>query len=81
MNEENKIGNVKIADDVVSVIARIAADEIDGITGMTTSFTSGFKDIVSGKTASKGMTGLNVVSVNIFVQSVSFVVEESLEAK
>ncbi|SRR6056297_2314420 len=122
MNEENKIGNVKIADDVVSVIARIAADEIDGITGMTTSFTSGFKEIVSGKTASKGikaqivenevtvdayikvkygvnipevakkvqknikqsienMTGLDVISVNIFVQSVSFVVEETLEAK
>lgn len=122
MNEENKIGNVKIADDVVSVIARIAADEIDGISGMTTSFTSGFKDIVSGKTSSKGvkaqieenmvtveayikvkygvnipevarkvqknikqsienMTGLDVVAVNVFVQSVSFVVEESLEAK
>lgn len=122
MDQESNIGNVKIADDVVSVIARIAADEIDGISGMTTSFASGFKNIVSGKSASQGvkaqiegnmvtveayirvkygvnipevsqkvqknikqsienMTGLKVVGVDVFVQGVSFVVENDLAAK
>jgi uncharacterized alkaline shock family protein YloU len=55
MKTDSNIGNVRIADDVVGVIARIAADEIEGIAGTSTSFTSGFKDMVIGKSTSKGI--------------------------
>jgi uncharacterized alkaline shock family protein YloU len=63
--EENKIheeindiemGIVKISDEVVSVIAGIAASEIKGITGMSASLVGEISQIFGGKkNASKGV--------------------------
>ena len=40
-NDEETIGNIKISVDVVAKIAGIAASEIDGVSGMHTSFVGG----------------------------------------
>ncbi len=47
-NPENT-NNVKISDDVVQIIAGIAAGEVDGVQGMGTSLTSGIAELLGGK--------------------------------
>ncbi|KYH35693.1 alkaline shock protein 23 [Clostridium tepidiprofundi DSM 19306] len=52
----SEIGIVKISDDVVSVIARIAADEINGVVGMSSNAVVGFSQMFSSKkNLSKGV--------------------------
>ncbi|MDT8716581.1 Asp23/Gls24 family envelope stress response protein [Clostridium sp. 19966] len=112
LNNLPNTGIVKISDEVVSVIAGLAAAEIKGITGVNAGITGGITQIFSGrKNPSKGikvnmdensasidmmvgveyglkipevakniqenvkkavetMTGLNVSTVNIYVQNV-----------
>lgn len=112
------IGIVKISDEVVEVVAGIAASEIDGVVGMSTKLVGGITRILtSKKNVSKGvhvvvgedsavidiyivvkygckimqvakevqenvmksvqsMTGLNVTSVNVFVQSIILTKED-----
>jgi uncharacterized alkaline shock family protein YloU len=55
INNSN-VGIVKISDEVVSVIAGLAAAEIKGIVGMNTGLTGGITQILSGKkNPSKGV--------------------------
>lgn len=49
------IGNIKIAVDVVSTIAGIAADEIEGVANMYSTFAGGIVEKLSKKNASKGV--------------------------
>ena len=51
--EEN--GNVNIADEVISVIASLAASEVEGIAGMSGSFSGGFAELLGKKNLSKGV--------------------------
>ena len=70
MSDDQQIGTVRIADDVVSVIAKIAAAEIEGISGMSASFAGGIRDIMSGKSYSKGVKAQitdNIVDVDVHV--------------
>lgn len=122
LNENENIdrGIVKISDEVVEVIAGIAASEIKGVVGMSASLVNGISQILSGKkNLSKGvkvnvgedsasidlyivveygikipelcdevqnnvkkavesMTGLNVSGVNVYVQNVSIIKEETI---
>lgn len=55
MAEEMDKGTVRIADDVVAVIASIAANETDGIAGMSGGLTEGLARRVSGKNFHKGV--------------------------
>jgi uncharacterized alkaline shock family protein YloU len=48
-------GTVRIADDVVAVIASIAANETEGIAGMSGGITEGLARRVSGKNFHKGV--------------------------
>lgn len=48
-------GNVKIADEVVGVIAGIAATEVEGVAGMSGSIASGITEILGKKNFSKGV--------------------------
>lgn len=64
--DEVNIGIVKISDEVVSVIAGIAAGEIKGIVGMNAGVTGGITQIFTGKkSTSKG------VKVNVEEESAS----------
>lgn len=66
LNSSANMGIVKISDDVVSVIAGLAAAEIKGITGMSTGLTGGITQMLGGKkNPSKG------VKVNVGEESAS----------
>lgn len=52
---ENCVGTVKIADDVVGMIAALAATEIDGVHGMAGNVTAEILDKVGVKAATKGV--------------------------
>ena len=54
VNNESAIGIVKISDEVVSVIAEIAADEIKGIVEIPHGVSSNISQILKGKKASSG---------------------------
>ena len=69
--KEETIGNIKIAVDVVSTIAGIAATEIDGVNCMYSSFVNGFaQKLGAKKNTSKGvkveMDGNNA-SIDIYI--------------
>jgi uncharacterized alkaline shock family protein YloU len=53
--DEQKIGTVKIADDVVAMIAGIAATEIDGVTAMVGNITNELMSKMGIKTLTKGV--------------------------
>lgn len=56
LNKDLEMGIVKISDEVVEVIAGLAASEIDGIEGMSTTLVGGITQILSGKkNLSKGI--------------------------
>lgn len=115
--------NLNISEDVIGIIAGLAASEVEGIAGMTLGFVDGINQILgSNKKYSKGvkislegkkvvidlyvnvkygvripdiawaaqnavksavenMTGLEVMSVNINVQGITFDKKEATEAK
>ena len=54
VNNESTIGIVKISDEVVSVIAEIAADEIQGIVEVPHGVSSNISQILKGKKSSNG---------------------------
>lgn len=49
-------GHVRIADDVVAVIAGIAATETEGVVGMSGGITEGFARRVGGKNVTRGVS-------------------------
>jgi uncharacterized alkaline shock family protein YloU len=56
LTQNANMGIVKISDEVVSVIAGLAAAEVKGIVGMNTSLAGGITQILSGKkNPSKGV--------------------------
>lgn len=54
INNESSVGIVKISDEVVSVIAEIAADEIQGIVEIPHGVSSNISQILKGKKSSNG---------------------------
>ncbi|MBO5208229.1 MAG: Asp23/Gls24 family envelope stress response protein [Lachnospiraceae bacterium] len=54
LQEDEKIGSVKIADDVVAMIAALAAMEVEGVAGMSGNMTNEFLSRVGMKNAAKG---------------------------
>lgn len=120
-NENTEHGNVKISNEVISIIAGVAANEIDGVVSMSSGITGGISEMLGMKNLSKGvkvdidekeanidifitveygikiseigmkvqknvkdtvenMTGLEVKSVNVNIQDVSFPKEDKEEA-
>jgi len=51
--EEN--GNVNISDEVVSIIASLAASEVKGVAGMNNSISGGLAELLGKKNLSKGV--------------------------
>ncbi|SFS66135.1 Asp23/Gls24 family envelope stress response protein [Marininema halotolerans] len=56
MAEYGSEGAIRIADDVVAVIAGLAATKTKGIAGMSGGITEGWAKRVSGKNVTKGVT-------------------------
>lgn len=71
LNKEIEVGIVKISDEVVEVIAGLAASEIDGIEGMSTTLAGGITQILSGKkNVSKGIkvnVGEDNATIDLYV--------------
>lgn len=119
-DEKNSIGSIRVADDVVGIIAGLAATEVPGVAGMSGGIGGGIAEMLGRKNLSKGvrvevgereaavdlyvivefgvpipsvasniqnnvkqaiegMTGLNVVEVNIHIQGVIFPGEDKKE--
>lgn len=51
----SETGSIKIADEVVSTIAGLAAVEVEGVAAMSGSFASGLTEILGKKNLSKGV--------------------------
>ena len=123
ISEETPDNGIKIADDVVAVIAGVAVSEVPGVAGMSGGFAGGISEVFSGKkNMAKGikvevgeketkidvniiveygsripdvafeiqnrvkkavetMTGLKVLEVNVHIQGVSTVAENTEEEK
>jgi uncharacterized alkaline shock family protein YloU len=56
MNEQGSEGTIRIADDVVAVIAGLAATKTDGIAGMSGGITEGWAKRVSGRNVTRGVS-------------------------
>lgn len=55
MNQDKDYGTVKISDDVVSIIASVAATEVLGVAGMSGGITGGITEMLGKKNLSKGV--------------------------
>lgn len=71
INKNNKeIGNVKISDDVVAIIAGLAATDIKGVAGMSGGIAGGIADILGRKNLSKGVkveVGESEAAIDLFI--------------
>lgn len=67
-NEE--LGTIKIANEVVAIISGLAATEVEGVAGMSGGIAGGIADMLGRKNLSKGVkveVGDSETSVDIFV--------------
>lgn len=70
IHKESEIGSVKIADEVVAIIAGLAATEIEGIAGMSGGIAGGIAEMLGRKNLSKGVkveVGERQAAVDLFV--------------
>lgn len=68
--QNNELGVIRIADEVVSVIAGLAATEIEGVAGMSGGVVGGIAEILGRKNLSKGIkveVGEKETSLNVFI--------------
>lgn len=91
IQDENSMGEVKIADDVVAVIAGLAASEVDGVASMAGGLTNEINSRLGMKNLSKGvkvdvLEGVVTVSIalnlkyNYNVMEVSAQVQKKVKA-
>lgn len=67
---QNDSGSIKITDEVVAIIAGIAANEVKGVYGMSGSFSGGISEILGRKSLSKGVKvemGEKQVAIDLFI--------------
>ena len=69
-NNINEYGAVKIADDVVAIIAEIAAKEVKGIVGMSCGIADSITEMLGKKSPSKGVkveVGEEETAIDLYV--------------
>ena len=67
---ENENGSVKISNEVVAIIAGVAATEIPGVSGMSGGITGGITEMLGMKNLSKGVKvemGEHETAVDIYI--------------
>lgn len=65
-----EVGSVKIADEVISIVAGLAATEVSGVAGMSGGLAGGIAELLGKKNFSKGVKVLvsgKTVTVEIYV--------------
>lgn len=70
VSAKTDVGTVKIADEVVAIIAGMAATEIKGIAGMSGGIVGGIAEFVGKKSPSKGVkveVGEKEAAIDLFV--------------
>ena len=68
--EHNDVGSIRIADEVVGLIAGLAATEIAGIAGMSAGLVGGIAEMLGKKNLSKGVkveVGEREAAVDLYV--------------
>ncbi|ADL13247.1 protein of unknown function DUF322 [Acetohalobium arabaticum DSM 5501] len=67
---ENDVGTVRIANEVVGIIAGLAATEVEGVAGMSGGFAGGIAEILGKKNLSKGVkveVGEKEAAIDLYV--------------
>lgn len=70
INDDTEYGSVKISNDVVAIIAGVAAMEVEGVAGMSGGLTGGFTEMLGMKNLSKGVkveVGEEEAAIDIYV--------------
>ena len=68
--EQKDFGSVKIADEVVAVVAGLAATEVSGVAGMSGGIAGGIAEILGRKNLTKGVkveVGEKETAIDLFV--------------
>lgn len=68
--KDTTLGSVRVADDVVSIIAGLAATEVNGIAGMSGGIAGGIAEILGRKNFAKGVkveVGEREAAVDLFI--------------
>ncbi|WP_173442770.1 Asp23/Gls24 family envelope stress response protein [Selenomonas ruminantium] len=55
VKKDNSLGSIRIADEVVSIIAGLAATEVEGIAGMSGGIAGGIAEMLGRKNFAKGV--------------------------
>ena len=84
--DDNSMGEVKIADDVVAVIAGLAASEVDGVASMAGGLTNEINSRLGMKNLSKGvkvdvLEGVVTVSIALILKYNYSVMEVSAQVQ
>ncbi|KKM11777.1 alkaline-shock protein [Clostridiales bacterium PH28_bin88] len=67
---ETDIGSIRIADEVVGVIAGLAATEVEGVAGMSSGIAGGIAEMLGRKNLSRGVkveVGEKEAAVDLFI--------------
>ena len=69
-NNDDEVGTIRIANEVVSIIAGLAATEVEGVAGMSGGLAGGIADMLGKKNLSKGVkveVGEKEAAVDLYV--------------
>lgn len=70
MDDSTEYGSVKISNDVVAIIAGVAATEVKGVAGMSGGITGGITEMLGMKNLSKGVkveVGDKETAIDLFI--------------
>ncbi len=68
--EHNDVGSIRIADEVVGIIAGLAATEVSGVAGMSAGLVGGIAEMLGKKNLSKGVkveVGEREAAVDLYI--------------
>ena len=63
----NALGTIRIADEVVSIIAGLAATEVEGVAGMSGGIAGGIAEILGRKNFSKVEVGEKEAAIDLYI--------------
>ena len=70
VKKDNSLGSIRIADEVVSIIAGLAATEVEGIVGMSGGIAGGIAEMLGRKNFAKGVkveVGEKEAAVDLYI--------------